>query len=289
MRILGARVRAYRKTRGLSQKELAKGICTQATISLVEKRNKIPSMQILLKLCGRLGIQLADVIIETDDQTAQVFRQVGELIRCQDLDGAATRLATVKLQRLSEDDQFKAYYYYHGELQLLVHHDADEAIFNFGMLLNEYASRTKDMYTVMARVGLGLAYADKGAMDKGELFISQAIADLKSFDTDSYDLVQDQIYTLLRAARFLQDIGNHQRALVLMDKAIQLSDLGHSLFLLEEVYETKAVSQLELADKVAAQKNLYIAYALAVVTNNKKLLTSVTQNVSKYQIPPLAL
>ena len=56
MRILGEKVRQFRKRKGMSQKELADGICTQATISLIEKKSKIPSMKIMMKIRIRNSI-----------------------------------------------------------------------------------------------------------------------------------------------------------------------------------------------------------------------------------------
>jgi Helix-turn-helix. len=40
MKILGEKIRHYRKLRGISQSELADGICTQATVSLIEKKTR---------------------------------------------------------------------------------------------------------------------------------------------------------------------------------------------------------------------------------------------------------
>lgn len=73
LRILGDKVRYYRKLKGLSQAELAANICTQATISLIEKRNKVPSMNILMRLIGRLGIQLDDIVVEHHDRVQQLL------------------------------------------------------------------------------------------------------------------------------------------------------------------------------------------------------------------------
>lgn len=51
MRLLGSKVKQYRKQKNLSQQELADGICTQATVSLMEKKDKIPSIKIILQVC----------------------------------------------------------------------------------------------------------------------------------------------------------------------------------------------------------------------------------------------
>lgn len=41
MRLLGSKVKQYRKQKNLSQQELADGICTQATVSLMASNVKL--------------------------------------------------------------------------------------------------------------------------------------------------------------------------------------------------------------------------------------------------------
>jgi tetratricopeptide (TPR) repeat protein len=52
---LAARLRAAREHAGLSQRGLARGICTPAYISRLEKGERIPSLQLLRRLAERLG------------------------------------------------------------------------------------------------------------------------------------------------------------------------------------------------------------------------------------------
>ena len=52
---------ACRKALGLSQKALADGICTQATLSKFENNGKAPAIRIVAQLCQRLNLQLEDV------------------------------------------------------------------------------------------------------------------------------------------------------------------------------------------------------------------------------------
>lgn len=75
MKLRGDIFKQIRRKRGLSQTALAEGICTQATISLMEKQNRIPKMNILTALCSRLDIS-ANEIIENDDvsMTALLIR-----------------------------------------------------------------------------------------------------------------------------------------------------------------------------------------------------------------------
>jgi tetratricopeptide (TPR) repeat protein len=52
---LAARLREARERTGLSQRALARGICTPAYISRLEKGERIPSLQLLRRLADRLG------------------------------------------------------------------------------------------------------------------------------------------------------------------------------------------------------------------------------------------
>lgn len=52
MRILGEKVWQFRKWKGMLQKELVDGICIQVMISLIEKKSKILSMKIMMKICN---------------------------------------------------------------------------------------------------------------------------------------------------------------------------------------------------------------------------------------------
>lgn len=289
MRILGTRMRAYRKARGLSQAALAKDICTQATISLIEKRNKIPSMQILMKLCARLGISINDIIVENNYRLGRMFREIGKAIRERHYRTAEARLDTIKFNTLKENDEFKAYYYFRGEVQLANHRNTDEAIFNFGMLLNQFGGQKQDMYMVMGRLGLGLAYMEKQAFDKADILVEQAVADLAQFEADGLEAIQNQLRVLLNAASFFQKRQHATKALKLVDSGIKLSMDNSSFYLLEELFEVKAMSQLALKDKQSAQRNLYVAYALATISNNERLVKQVYRDAAANNIPPLTL
>ncbi|MFL6018294.1 MAG: helix-turn-helix domain-containing protein, partial [Gaiellaceae bacterium] len=52
---LAGRLREARERAGLSQRALARGICTAAYVSRLEKGERIPSLQLLRRLASRLG------------------------------------------------------------------------------------------------------------------------------------------------------------------------------------------------------------------------------------------
>lgn len=78
---LGARLKAVRETRGLSQRELAKraGV-TNSTISLIEQNRVSPSVGSLRKVLEGLPMSLADFFTLEHDKTKQNFFPKEELV-----------------------------------------------------------------------------------------------------------------------------------------------------------------------------------------------------------------
>ena len=58
---LGSIIYNKRREMNLTQIELANDICTQNTISKIEKHNIAPTVNILIKICLKLGLTLNDV------------------------------------------------------------------------------------------------------------------------------------------------------------------------------------------------------------------------------------
>lgn len=57
---IGEIIRHYRKERGLSQEELAEGICDRKYLSHIENNKHIPTLDIINQLSNRLGVNLYD-------------------------------------------------------------------------------------------------------------------------------------------------------------------------------------------------------------------------------------
>ena len=58
----GKAIRTARKKMRLSQVELAEGITTQATISLVENQNRVPNADVLLAILDRLNLEISEFV-----------------------------------------------------------------------------------------------------------------------------------------------------------------------------------------------------------------------------------
>lgn len=59
---LGHRIRRLRKGKGLTQEELASGICSKAFVSQVERDLCQPSLKTLTRIAHRLGVDVTELI-----------------------------------------------------------------------------------------------------------------------------------------------------------------------------------------------------------------------------------
>ncbi|WP_179395643.1 helix-turn-helix domain-containing protein [Lacticaseibacillus absianus] len=274
LRILGEKVRYYRKLKGLSQAELAKGICTQATISLIEKRNKVPSMNILLRLINRLGISLEDIVIENHNHIQRTLNEVDTLIRHGDYVEAGEKLKQVRQARLNGEEETKRYFYYQGMVELFVNRDQDEAIYYFGRVLNPLTVNYRDLPAIMATLGLGLAYAEKGTTERARVYIDEALRLLKQIPLTESRYLDIELTIFWHIARIYYELGEYTGALQHIQNGIAIAVKHDSLFLLDELYALRARSLMKLGDAKAPEA-YQIALALARVTQSDQLVNAL--------------
>lgn len=75
----GSRLRTIRKSKGLTQQELAKGICTKSFVSQIERGQVSPSLRILEQLRERLGVPWS-TLLDDDESLSPADWLVEELM-----------------------------------------------------------------------------------------------------------------------------------------------------------------------------------------------------------------
>ena len=274
LRILGDKVRYYRKLKGLSQAELAANICTQATISLIEKRNKVPSMNILMRLIGRLGIQLDDIVVEHHDRVQQLLTVIDFQIQHHQYALAAENLSKIRLDKIKNDDDQKRYYYYQGIIELFKNNAPDEAIYFFGRVLSPLVNSERDLFGILATLGLGLAYAAKHTFDRSRVYIDQALRMLKHVPLSDSKYLDVELTIYWHIARIYYELSDFKAVLKYTDLGVREAVKHDKLFLLDELFALQARA-LKLLGDPDASKSYQIAIAFARVTGSTPLETSL--------------
>lgn len=261
MKLRGDVLKQIRRKRGLSQTALADGICTQATISLMEKQNRLPKMDILTAICKRLSIQ-PDLIIENEgNQVNEQFNDIVQELVSHHFQQAEQLLNHMSVKRLNSDFDKQRYYYLLGMVQ--VHNQQlDDAIFNFELVLTQFATTSANIYLAMTTAGMALAYYERDDRERAKRLTNRAVRliDNKKLIGSLHQWAS--IYCQL--ANLYQKLGEYQQAEEMATRGVELCRQHDSLFILDELYYARGLAARDLGNKDDAKQSLQIAWSVSL-------------------------
>ncbi|HJG49459.1 helix-turn-helix domain-containing protein [Limosilactobacillus ingluviei] len=280
MRLKGDVLKQIRRKRGLSQTALSEGICTQATISLMEKQNRIPKMNILTAICARLDIPV-DKIIENDDvsMTSQ-FDEISLLIVQEDYEEAEARLKKIKVKKLQNDFDKQRYYYLLGVLQVATG-QVDEAIFNFELILTQFSTMSANIYWALTTVGMAMAYEKRGNEERALKFLQRAVTliDEKQLTGGK----RQWIIIYRNIADLYLKLKQPNDAMAIAGRGIDICREDLTMFLLSDYYQITAKAAELLADRATALQNFTIAKSLLLINGEEAQAQAVQAEIDGLQ------
>ena len=280
MRLKGDVLKQIRRKRGLSQTALSEGICTQATISLMEKQNRIPKMNILTAICARLDIPV-DKIIENDDvsMTSQ-FDEISLLIVQEDYEEAEARLKKIKVKKLQNDFDKQRYYYLLGVLQVATG-QVDEAIFNFELILTQFSTMSANIYWALTTVGMAMAYEKRGNEVRALKFLQRAVTliDEKQLTGGK----RQWIIIYRNIADLYLKLKQPNDAMAIAGRGIDICREDLTMFLLSDYYQITAKAAELLADRATALQNFTIAKSLLLINGEEAQAQAVQAEIDGLQ------
>lgn len=272
MRLLGSKVKQYRKQKNLSQQELADGICTQATVSLMEKKDKIPSIKIILQVCRRLNVSLGDILAGVGSGLDEQFDAICLDLRQDKYTEMAARLdqVDVSTEAASAFDR-ERYHYYRGFAELTVEQRPDEAIFHFNLVLRRSFHMAWDLYAIIGNVGMASAYLMRQDRDQARYYLGETTSYLTNFEWHDESSFQRLVWARYQIALMYLKLEQPQQALTNVEAALRVVKHRASLYLIDVLYEVKGLGEQALLARTAAKRSLMIAKTLALVTHNQAL------------------
>lgn len=281
MKIRGDKIKQYRKKSGLSQSKLAEGICTQATVSLIEKNNQLPSMPILYQLCARLGVEVEDVVETGNHELTDIFSKIDQAILVEDDQAAANLLNTIRIKQLRTDYDKQRYYYFLGMLQLLQDSSPTEALFNFNLALKQFGTEQPNIYQVLATAAAGRANLKQGDQVAARQFAEQgsSLVAQSLVGASPHQLIALH----LNLASLNLQVDQLAVGLAQCQRVVQLCRQFQTLFGIDRGYYQLALAQQMTGDVASARQNLQIAESLSVVCEHPQLLAEIRQQRFKQQ------
>ena len=278
MKLRGDVLKKIRRKRGLSQTALAEGICTQATISLMEKKNRLPKMNILTAICERLNIPTERIVENSGSGINDQFNTIVNDLVAGKFEIATEALNKIPVKKLESDFDKQRYYYLLGMVQVNSN-KIDEAIFSFELVLTQFATTSANIYLAMTTTGMALAYCKRNDPERAARLTDRAVRliDNKKLIGSLHQWAS--IYCQL--GELYSNLGNYKDSKDIVERGIELCREHDSLFILDELYLIRGKDELALGDDEQAKETLEIARSISVARRESFVKDEIAAELEK--------
>ena len=257
---LARRLREARERAGLSQRALARGICTAAYVSRLEKGERIPSLQLLRRLASRLGAdadELASGLPASAHDPlldAEVALGLGDTLEAERLFTAA----------LDPDDR---------TLRARALAGLGEIAYSIGdargaVALLEEAAQTHPQGAFAVAGPLGRAYAQLSDLQAAVRVFEKALDDAEQRN-DSFERLR---YAVL-LADVLIDAGEPERAAEALRRIVDADDEPDNPLARARLWRSQALLCEERGDRQTADRYARRALEAVAVANHTRYVT----------------
>lgn len=275
----GQRIKDTRKKLGISQQDLAKGITTQGTISLLERNSTSPRGDILAKLIARLGLKLEDVVV--DNAVLAVQRQLDEADRLSMNNEYDQALETLKkIDKLKDNEQEAHYLFLKTNAIMWKTRDFEDALFGFNRIL-QMRNKQVDIFMVLATCELGVVYLERDEVDKASFYFEQVPDLLKDIDLDEH--VFWVLFIWKSLTNYYYRMMDFDKCAEILVEAEEISNRHFSPVFLDSLYYTNALVLHDKSGKWSKKAISYLlkAWAFASFSNNKENLEKTSETLQE--------
>ncbi|WP_070121812.1 helix-turn-helix domain-containing protein [Bacillus marinisedimentorum] len=223
---IGQSIKTLREYLGITQKELADGICDQGMISRIEKGNVIPSAYLLYQIAERFGVNINyfidSSVTKRHEYVQEVFEQLRRFVREKDYESAAEMVRHEKKNPLfatKDSRQFLLWhegicaYYQDGDLERSIS-SMEEALEETGTTGKSYSEREFSILNSMAAI-----YAEHGDNEEAIELYNRLVTQMKRHLYFTDNKVKLRVY--YNYAKLLTRERQYERALEMCDLGIE--------------------------------------------------------------------
>lgn len=264
----GNKIKSRRRELGMSQGDLAQGITTQATVSLLERNRAVPKSDVLSRLAIRLGIELNDLIIGEDNSVSIASKLDEADAYCMNYQYDEVLQIVRQLKNIVEPEQKAHALFLETDALMWQTRNYDDAIFGFNRILELHDHRA-DVYIALATCELGVVYSLKeGNHDKASYYFDQLPALMSGLQLD-----KQVFWTLFLwddLSKYYANTGKSQKCLALLDQALAFAKKHRTVLFVDQLHflmATETRNNNHGWNELSLQ-HLIAAYAFATSVNN---------------------
>lgn len=258
---LGTILKHTRQSQRLTQKQLADGICSQSMLSAIEQNQYTPNAQLLIALCQRLNISLDEISLLNNFEisgTAEFNQKLDKLCNAHQYQQLYDFLQEpAVLDRIENDAQMQAYYYYLAVAEWHIDSKPIRAGKDFQMSLANANHNHLSTLTRLGMVSSGLIKAQADQRQAAAKWLEQATDEL---DIAKYEENLNVIFYLAGMIEFELNQWSAATKWVLdgidfateHDSHYMLANFYHLLARVAEIEE-----QLDLRDEARQREKVF--------------------------------
>ncbi|MCP8860849.1 helix-turn-helix domain-containing protein [Latilactobacillus curvatus] len=264
---LGQLIHQQRLNKQLTQSELAAGICTQNTISKIEKKNLPPTIPILIKICTRLGLTLNELFTEFNalDTASDEGVISAEVALLAGDSGPAAALITDIDFKATEHPYPAIFFFFNGYLSYL-DHQSELQIFSaynsFTAAIGDDTSTLK----LLLNTGMGLIYQEAGE-ELADFYFNNNINFINQLDHINVIDVQRVLFASRHTAAYMINQHRIDAAIEFLTKALKLSQKNQIIKQVDHLYYLRARARQQSGRDYAEDRETALVFAKYLKNN----------------------
>lgn len=270
-----------RKVSGLSQNELAEGICTQATLSRFENNGHVPNLKILIQLCNRLNLPLGELFPKVGvkhSETIEKMNQAEFFLITSEFDQAADLLQTIVGKEVDDNSLIMRYHYLRGFVMIFKNQPVMDILFLFDQILLEETTDDLSIFRLLAYTGTGMVYAREGDRQKAEFYFNKVQEKIYSYPTQEMSDTWRVLNIVFQCGVFYAEINELEISNALLEYAVSICSDNHVTYYLARAALQRAKNAIvEGEPKQKLLERIYDARAYSKINRNTIALKELAQ------------
>lgn len=258
---IGIRIRKRRLDLHMTQAELAKGLCTQSTISALENDGCFNQWSIIPKIVLRLGMNLDEMCVSNNYCYAkELLKQIECNLLHYHFEKANTIIKTIKVENIDSKEIKGRYYCERGFAELFCGVSLDEVTLCFHTMIDTYAVKANIVCTAWSYLGMAISYRRLGCQKLAHKYLDDALMRMHHLLHQKQTNLDERYIIIklgLAIVTFAFISNNYQLVINESNRMIAYLKRKYSFYCLKSFYSLKYLSykQEKLCSKAKAIQN----------------------------------
>ena len=261
-----------RKAQGLSQSELADGICTQATLSRFENNGQVPNLKILIKLCNRINLPLSELFPKVGVKYSEVVEKMNKaefFLITSKYERAQALITSIDISQIEDTQLVLRYHYLNGFIMIFQEKPIMDISFTFDQILLEEEKIDTVIFRLLAYTGIGMVYSREGDLTKAEFYFNKVLEKIYNYPAKNMEDTWRVLNIVFQCGVFYAEIDELDISDALLHYAVNICSDNHVTYYLARaaIKKTKnAIVKKEANEKIL--ELIYDARAYSKINRN---------------------